>query len=221
MQRVVVAGCAGSGKSTLARELAARTGLPLTERDGLGVLGSPQYKSAISQMAAGSRWILDGAPYYADEMVYSAADTVIFLDYPKRVVMWRVLRRTLGIELFRRPAGAHKPQSFAAWRYAGHPVRWAWTSHHPPTAFRQTARSRRPIPWVLPAGSRLILGSSGTLTGICTTSGICTSAGNSADRKAINSRSITPSGTPSLDHRSRMKLTGAGRRPGGSRWSWP
>jgi hypothetical protein len=135
MQRVVVAGCAGSGKSTLARELAARTGLPLTERDGLGVLGSPQYKSAISQMAAGSRWILDGAPYYADEMVYSA--------------------------------------------------------------------------------------SSGTLTGICTTSGICTSAGNSADRKAINSRSITPSGTPSLDHRSRMKLTGAGRRPGGSRWSWP
>jgi hypothetical protein len=39
------------------------------------------------------------APYYADELVYAAVDTVIFLDYPKLLVMWRVLRRTLRIEL--------------------------------------------------------------------------------------------------------------------------
>jgi hypothetical protein len=78
VERVVVAGCAGSGKSCLARELAARTGLPLIERDELGVLGSADYRSAIGQMAQEPRWILDGAPYYADEMVYAAADTVIF-----------------------------------------------------------------------------------------------------------------------------------------------
>jgi len=30
---------------------------------------------------ASPRWILDGAPYYADELVYRTADTVIFLDY--------------------------------------------------------------------------------------------------------------------------------------------
>jgi len=40
MERVVVIGCAGSGKSTLARQLADQTGLPLVERDGLGVEGS-------------------------------------------------------------------------------------------------------------------------------------------------------------------------------------
>jgi hypothetical protein len=54
-------------------------------------------------MTAEPRWILDGAPYYADELVYAAADTVIFLDYPKPVVMWRVLWRTLRIEPSRRP----------------------------------------------------------------------------------------------------------------------
>jgi hypothetical protein len=129
VERVVVIGCAGSGKSTLARQLAGRTGLPLVERDDLGVLGSADYLSAIGQMAARPRWILDAAPYYADQLVYPAADTVIFLDYPKPLVLWRVLRRTLGIELLRRPAGAHRPQGLAAWRDRGHPVLWAWISH--------------------------------------------------------------------------------------------
>ena len=125
----MIAGCAGSGKSTLARALAARTGLPLVERDRLGILGSDQYRAAVSRLAGEPRWILDGAPYYVDDLVYAAADTVVFLDYPKLVVMWRVLRRTLGIELMRRPAGAHRPQGLAAWRDREHAVLWAWSSH--------------------------------------------------------------------------------------------
>jgi hypothetical protein len=129
MARVVVIGCAGSGKSTLARKLAQRTGLPLAERDSLGALGSPAYLAAISEMAARPWWILDGAPYYADNLVYRAADTVIFLDYPKALVLCRVLRRTLRVELTRRPEGAHRPLGVAAWRDPEHPVRWAWTSH--------------------------------------------------------------------------------------------
>jgi len=80
-------------------------------------------------MAARPRWILDGPPFYADELVYAAADTVIFLDYPKALVLWRVLRRTVRIELLRRPAGAHRPQGLSALRDGDHALRWAWTSH--------------------------------------------------------------------------------------------
>jgi hypothetical protein len=129
VERVVFIGCAGSGKSTLARQLAGLTGLPPVERDGLGEEGSPGYLSAIAAMASRPRWILDGAPYYADELVYSAADTVVFLDYPRALVMWRVLRRTASVELFRRPAGAHRPAGLSALRDREHPIRWAWTSH--------------------------------------------------------------------------------------------
>lgn len=129
MERVVVAGCAGSGKSTLARRLAERTSLPLVERDALGTLGSGEYRAAIAKLAREPKWILDGAPYYADDVIYPVADTILFLDYPKPVVMWRVLSRTLAIELLRRPSGAHRPQCPAAWRDSEHPVRWAWTSH--------------------------------------------------------------------------------------------
>jgi hypothetical protein len=129
MERVVVIGCAGSGKSTLARQLASATGLPLVERDALGEEGSAGYLSAIAAMAARPRWILDGPPYYADELVYAAADTIVFLDYPKPLVLWRVLRRTASIELLRREAGAHRPQGLAALRDPEHALRWAWTSH--------------------------------------------------------------------------------------------
>ena len=83
----MVFGCAGSGKSTLAREVAARTELPLTERDALGVLGSREYREAIGMLARQPLWILDGAPYYVDDLIYGAADTVIFLDYPRLLVM--------------------------------------------------------------------------------------------------------------------------------------
>jgi len=129
MERVVVIGCAGSGKSTLARQLASQTGLPLVERDALGQEGSPGYLSAIAAMAAQPRWILDGPPYYADALVYAAADTVVFLDYPKALVLWRVLRRTATIELLHHQAGAHRPQGLAAFRDREHALRWAWTSH--------------------------------------------------------------------------------------------
>jgi hypothetical protein len=129
MERVVVIGCAGSGKSTLARQLADRTGLPLVERDALGDEGSPGYLSAITEMTAQPRWILDGSPYYADALVCAAADTVVFLDYPKALVLWRALGRTASIELLRRHAGAHRPQGLAALRDREHALRWAWTSH--------------------------------------------------------------------------------------------
>ena len=125
----MVFGTAGSGKTTLARELSARTGLPLVERDGLGVLGSEAFRDAIAELVNRPRWILDGAPYYVEDLVYPATDTVIVLDYAKPVVMWRVLRRTLAVELLRRPAGAHRPQGLAALRDSEHAVWWAWTSH--------------------------------------------------------------------------------------------
>src|SRR5260370_15400519 len=111
VDRVVIAGCAGSGKSTLARALAARTGLPLVERDRLGILGSDQYRAAVGRLAGEPRWILDGAPYYVDDLVYAAADTVVFLDYPKLVVMLRRATRARARYLILRAAPGPPPRA--------------------------------------------------------------------------------------------------------------
>jgi adenylate kinase family enzyme len=87
-ERIVVIGCAGSGKTTLARALAVRLGARHIERDALGDDEAPSFATQVAAAidAAGSRWVFDGAPYNAELAVYPQADTVVALDYPRRVV---------------------------------------------------------------------------------------------------------------------------------------
>jgi hypothetical protein len=62
--------------------------------------------------------------------VYPRADTVVALDYPRPVVMRRVLARSLRLWLTRRPDGAHG-SSDPPWRWWAptHPVGWAASTH--------------------------------------------------------------------------------------------
>jgi hypothetical protein len=131
-ERVVVVGCAGSGKSRLARALAARLGARHIERDALGDDEAPGFAAQVAAAveAAGRRWVFDGAPYNAEPLVYPHADTVVALDYPRRVVWWRVLARSLRLWLTHRTDGAHTstPPPWG-WLAPTHPVGWAARTH--------------------------------------------------------------------------------------------
>jgi hypothetical protein len=131
-QRVVVIGCAGSGKTTLARALAVRLGARHLERDALGDDEAPGFATQVAGVvgAAGSQWVFDGAPYNAEMVVYPHADTVIALDYPRRVVRRRVMTRSVRLWLTRRADGAHTSLE-PPWRWwaSTHPVGWATRTH--------------------------------------------------------------------------------------------
>ena len=129
LRRIVVFGAPGSGKTTLARELAATLGLALVERDALGRLGSPRYRRAALGAVRGRGWVFDGAPYHVEEKVYRRADAVVVLDFPRRVVMWRIVRRSLVLLAGRRPVGLHQPDDLPAWRRAKNLVRFTWEIH--------------------------------------------------------------------------------------------
>jgi hypothetical protein len=76
--------------------------------------------------AAGTRWVFDGAPYNAETVVYPHADTVVALDYPRRVVLRRVLTRSARLWLTHHGDGAHSsPDPPWRWRAPTHPVGWA------------------------------------------------------------------------------------------------
>lgn len=106
MQRVVVLGTSGSGKTTLARELAQRFGVPHVELDAIHwkpnwtATPTPQLieevRAALDAAdAAADGWTTCGHYGQVREVTWGRADTLIFLDYPMRVVFMRVLRRTL------------------------------------------------------------------------------------------------------------------------------
>lgn len=104
MQRIVVVGPPGAGKSTLAAALAERFDLPHVELDGLWwerdwqEAGREVFCDRAAAVTAGDRWVVDGNYYSngARDVVWPCADTIIWLDHPRRVTIPRVIRRTIG-----------------------------------------------------------------------------------------------------------------------------
>jgi adenylate kinase family enzyme len=111
-RRFCVVGNSGSGKTHLARRLADRLALPHLELDSLnhraGWQEAPveefraEVRAALDEHEAShGGWVVDGN-YRSRISDVVAADTIVWLDYPRRVVASRVLRRTLGRLLLRR-----------------------------------------------------------------------------------------------------------------------
>jgi len=100
-QRILILGRTGSGKTTLARELAAATGVPHIELDSLyfgpnfSTASLPVLRERTSAAVAGDRWITDGNKRTVRDLVWPRADTVIWLDYPLVVSVWRLAKRAL------------------------------------------------------------------------------------------------------------------------------
>ena len=100
MQRIVILGTTGSGKSWLAARLAARLGLHVVDLDALfwGPDWQPvpvelfRYRVECEIREGG--WIVAGNYYQVRDLVWEAADTLVWLDLPLPLVMARLLRRT-------------------------------------------------------------------------------------------------------------------------------
>jgi adenylate kinase family enzyme len=148
MRKVLVGGSTGTGKSTLARQLAARLALPFHEMDALfhgpGWQPLPTFEAEVERITAGDAWVFDSHGYpQVRDLVWSRADTVVWLDYPRRIVMGRVLRRSFARATYNRELWNGNRESFRDWADPEHPVRWAW-SQYDKRRTDITARSRDP-----------------------------------------------------------------------------
>jgi adenylate kinase family enzyme len=101
VRRVVVIGTTGSGKSTLAERLAEHTGLRVIELDALfwGKDWQPVplelFRHRVERETKGDGWIVVGNYGQVRDLVWPNADTLIWLDLPLPLVMWRLVRRTV------------------------------------------------------------------------------------------------------------------------------
>ena len=100
-RRILVLGRTGSGKTTLARELAAAVDVPHVELDALyfgpqfSTVPLPLLRERTSAAIAGDRWVTDGNKSAVRDLVWPRADTVVWLDYPLAVSLWRLGKRAL------------------------------------------------------------------------------------------------------------------------------
>jgi len=98
----IIATASGCGKTTFGRALATRLGVRFVELDainhqaGWSELEPAELRRRVAPLVAGDAWVVDGS-YRGKlgDLVLEAADTVVWLDLPRRVWFPRLVRRTL------------------------------------------------------------------------------------------------------------------------------
>jgi adenylate kinase family enzyme len=147
--RIAIIGNSGSGKSTLARALSARLNIAHIELDALNwrpgwrclSIDDPEdWSRTVFRAIEGDQWITDGNySRGALPQILPRASDVIWLDYPRAVIMARVIRRSVhraisGQELW---PGTGNREEFRRWLRKDHPVRWTWDTYRSGNARRE------------------------------------------------------------------------------------
>jgi adenylate kinase family enzyme len=135
MRRVVVMGTAGSGKTTVAAALARRMGVPHVELDALA--WGPEWESTppavlrerVEAAVGAEAWVVDGNYTAVRDLVWPKADAAVWLDPPRRVVMWRVITRTVHRIVTRRVLWSGNRESLRTAFSRESIVLWAWTTY--------------------------------------------------------------------------------------------
>ena len=98
---MLIVGSSGAGKSVLSRRLGAVTGLPVIHLDqhywrpGWTEPSKEIWEEQVTELLKREQWIMDGNFGGSMERRLEGCDTVIFLDIPRHICTWRVLKRAL------------------------------------------------------------------------------------------------------------------------------
>jgi adenylate kinase family enzyme len=166
VERVSIVGTSGSGKSTLGKALAARIGAEFLELDsvfhqpGWVPLPDEEFRRRVGAAVAAERWVIDGN--YSGkvrDLVWDRADTVVWLDLPRRTVMRRIIWRSFlraarrtelwngNREHWRNLVALDKEESVIVWAWTSHArnhARYAAAMADPPNSQLRFVRLTRP-----------------------------------------------------------------------------
>lgn len=101
MNRILILGSGGSGKSTLARQLGGLLHLPVVHLDSHfwnpGWIPKPdeEWDGLVRQYTEQEQWIMDGNYSRTMDIRIKRADVIIFLDLPRLLCMYRIVKRRL------------------------------------------------------------------------------------------------------------------------------
>lgn len=138
VRRVSVIGTSGSGKTTFARALAGVLGVPHVELDAIvhqadwQELPDEAFGRRVEEITRADGWVTCGNyRRIVPPIVWPRADTVVWLDLPKRTVMrritWRTIRRVVTREELWN--GNREPLvALAPWNRDQSMVWWAWST---------------------------------------------------------------------------------------------
>ena len=129
IQKVLIIGSGGAGKFTLARQLGAILSLEVVHLDALywhpGWVETPKpkWREVVQDLLQQETWIMDGNYGSTLDIRLAIADTVIFLDFPRLLCLWRVFKRWWQYANETRPDMAAGCPEKLDWEF----LYWVWT----------------------------------------------------------------------------------------------
>ena len=129
MERIALIGSGGSGKSVLARELGTILDISVIHLDSLfwkpGWMETPrdEWTKIQEDLVQRETWIIDGNYGGTIDIRLAASDTIIFLDLPRTICLWRVIKPWLQYIGRPRPDMAPGCPEKVDWEF----VKWIWS----------------------------------------------------------------------------------------------
>jgi adenylate kinase family enzyme len=129
MRKVLVIGSGGAGKSTFAKRLGVLLDIEVIHLDSLywnrGWVETPkaEWLEKVAEVVKRDAWVMDGNYSGTLDLRLKACDTVIFLDMPRRVCLWHVLKRAIQYWNRNRPDMAEGCPERLTFEF----IRWIWS----------------------------------------------------------------------------------------------
>ena len=101
MQRVLVIGSGGSGKSTVAARLGELLNLEVNHLDKLYWRAgwvepeTDEWIKIVTDLIERDSWVIDGNYSGTLDLRLQKCDTIVFLDLPRLLCVWRIIKRFL------------------------------------------------------------------------------------------------------------------------------
>src|SRR5215213_2131353 len=131
VQRVLVIGSGGSGKSTVAARLGELLNLEVNHLDksywspGWVKPEPDEWLKTVTELTNKESWIIDGNYSGTLELRLRKCDTIVFLDLPRVLCLWRIVKRYFLYRGGSRPDMAEGCRENLNFEF----VNWVWNYH--------------------------------------------------------------------------------------------
>ncbi|MFT6289841.1 MAG: adenylate kinase family enzyme [Ilumatobacter sp.] len=141
VQRVAIVGSSGAGTSALAQEIAERFGLNVIELDALmpspdlPPTTTPEFRAKLISAIEATQdrgWVIPGNYRVVADITQKQADTIIWLDFSRSLVTWRLVKRSVRRAITRkevRGANRERLRDLFSRSPERNVVLWSWRNH--------------------------------------------------------------------------------------------
>ncbi|MBR2319601.1 MAG: AAA family ATPase [Clostridia bacterium] len=129
--KIHIIGCSGSGKTYLAKALSEKYNIPLFDLDDIywdncataynSKMPTEKRTELLDGFLQNDDWIIEGVYYAWVGQCFEDADIIYVLDMPKRIYIYRIIKRAI-----RRKLGFEKGKR-ETWKSVYHLIKWTDT----------------------------------------------------------------------------------------------